>query len=65
MRRKTDKRPEELIYHIEEKDSRFYVYYLRFAPVDTLFDVSHTREEAEQAIRDHKAGKHATQWMPE
>lgn len=52
----------KLIYHIEEKDGRFYVRYFQVAPVDTLFDVTHTREEAEQAIKDHMLGKHGTQW---
>ena len=49
------------VYYIEEKDGRYYVYYLQYAPVETLFDVSRTREQAEQAIKDHKDGKHATQ----
>ncbi len=48
-------------YFIEEKDNRFYVYYLEISPVQTLFDVSRSREDAEQAIVDHKAGKHSTQ----
>ena len=52
-------------YYIEEKDGRYYVYYLQFAPVQTLFDVSRTREQAEQAVKDHKAGKHSTQYVPE
>ena len=48
-------------YYIEEKDGRCYVYYLTLAPVETLFDITHTRDKAEQAIKDHKAGKHSTQ----
>lgn len=52
-------------YYIEEKNGRFYVYYLEFAPVETLFDVKPTQAEAEQAVEDHKAGKHPTQYRPE
>jgi hypothetical protein len=55
----------ELTYYIEEKDGRYYVYYLQVAPVETLFDVARTREQAEQAIKDHEAGKHATQYRPD
>ena len=50
------------VYYIREESGRFYVYYLQWAPVETLFDIAHTRAYAEQAIRDHKAGKHPTQW---
>ena len=51
-------------YYIEEKEGRFYVYYLRVAPVHTLFDITPTRAAAEKAIVEHKQGKHATQWEP-
>jgi len=49
------------VYYVEEKDGRYYVYYLQVAPVKTLFDIARTREHAEQAIKDHKEGKHSTQ----
>jgi hypothetical protein len=49
------------MYHIEEKEGHHYVYYLQYTPVETLFDVTKTREQAEQAIKDHKDGKHPTQ----
>ncbi len=53
-------------YLIEpQANGRFYVYYLTFAPVQTLFDIKSTREEAEQAVQEHKAGKHSTQYNPE
>ncbi len=52
------------IYYIREERGRFYVYRLEYAPVETLFDIKQTREEAEQAIKDHKAGKHSTQYEP-
>ena len=55
----------KLTYHIEESNGRFYVYCLQVAPVNTLFEIAHTREEAEQAIKDHKTGKHSTQWRPQ
>jgi hypothetical protein len=54
----------KLIYNIEEKDGRYYVYYLQIAPVNTLFEVARTREQAEQAIKDHKEGRHSTQEKP-
>jgi hypothetical protein len=57
MKKETSRRT----YYIEEKDGRYYVYYLQYAPVQTLFEVAHTRDEAEQAIKDHKDGKHSTQ----
>ena len=52
-------------YYIEEKDGLFYAYYTRVMPVETLFDVSRTREQAEQAIEDHKAGTNSTQYTIE
>lgn len=57
-------RSPRLTYIIEEKEGRFYVWHLQYAPVQTIFDITHTREEAEQAIKDHKEGKHSTQWKP-
>ena len=33
--------------------------------VETLFDVSSTLEQAKQAVKDHKTGKHSTQYVPE
>lgn len=51
----------KLVYYFEEKGGRYYVYYLQVAPVTTLFEVAKTREQAEQAIKDHKDGKHSTQ----
>jgi hypothetical protein len=50
------------VYYIREENGRYYVYRLQYAPVETLFEIAHTREEAEKAIRDHKAGKHSTQY---
>ena len=48
-------------YYSAEKDGRFYVYYLQVAPIETLFEIVSTQEQAEQAIEDHKSGKHSTQ----
>ena len=56
---------QKLTYYIEEKDGRFYAYYMRVVPVETLFDVSSTLEQAKQAIEDHKANKHSTQYTIE
>jgi hypothetical protein len=53
------------MYFIEEDGKHFYVFYVQLGPVKTLFDVKSTREEAEQAIREHKEGRHPTQWKPE
>lgn len=53
------------VYVIREEGGRFYVLYLTVAPVETIFDVKLTREEAEKSIKDHKAGKHGTQWTPD
>jgi hypothetical protein len=54
-----------LTYDVEEKENgRYYVHYVKLAVVKSLFDITDTREEAEQAIKDHKAGKHSTQWEP-
>ncbi len=54
-------KPPKRTYYIREESGRFYVYYLVIAPVETLFEVARTREEAEKAIKDHKDGKHSTQ----
>ena len=61
----TENSTPRLTYYVEEKDGRCYVYYLQVAPVETLFDVVRTREQAEQAIKDHKDGKHPTQYQPD
>lgn len=61
---KTLRKP-QMVYHIQEEHGRFYVYYFQVAPVDTLFDIVNTREEAEQAIEQHKVGKHSTQAWPD
>ena len=58
-------KPKRLTYQIREEYGRYYVVYLRYAPVETIFDVTHTLEEAEKAIEDHKQGKHGTQWNPD
>jgi hypothetical protein len=49
------------IYYVREERGRYYVYCLQYAPVETLFHIAISREDAEQAIRDHKEGKHNTQ----
>ena len=58
-------KPKPKTYYIREENGRYYVYYLTFSPVETLFDVKHTREDAAQAIQEHKDGKHDTQYRPE
>lgn len=62
--KKNDSAPKRT-YYIEEEEGRYYVYYLYVAPTRTLFEIARTREDAEQAIQDHKNGKHSTQWEPE
>ena len=52
---------QELAYFIREENKRFYVYYFQVAPVETLFDIKSTYEEAEQAVTEHKKGRHSTQ----
>lgn len=51
----------EPVYYFVVTNGRYYVYCLQFAPVETLFDIKPTQEEAEQAIKDYKEGKHPTQ----
>jgi hypothetical protein len=62
---KKQTKPKQLSYYIKEEDGHYYVYHVHFGPVFTMFDVVKTSEQAKQAIRDHKQGKHATQWRPE
>ena len=45
----------------EEREGRFYVYYISLAPTKTLFDIAPTKAQAEKAIKDHKSGQHPTQ----
>jgi hypothetical protein len=61
----------ENIYWVEEKTEpmitrRWYAWYKEtLIPVAVLFDVCESRSQADQAIADHKAGTHATQFRPE
>ena len=61
----------ELIYWHELKaepklSPMWYVWYKEpLSIVITLFDVCDSEEKAEQAIADHKAGTHGTQFWPE
>ena len=61
----TDTPTSKKTYYFREENGRYYVCYLRYAAVETLFDIVRTREEAEKAIQLHKEGRHATQWKPE
>jgi len=65
VKQKTQRHAPERAYYVREEGGRYYIYYLEFSPVETLFDIKHTREEAAQAIKEHKDGKHDTQWKPE
>ena len=58
-------KPKTKTYYIREENGRFYVYCLTISPVENLFDIKSTREDAEQAIQEHKDGKHDTQYKPE
>jgi hypothetical protein len=65
------KRKLDRTYYVEEKTvgramARYYAYYINGVlpsgeVVVTLFDISDTREKAEEAIEQHKCGAHPTQ----
>ena len=58
---RTIKPPSKLYMIEEEREGRFYVYYISLAPTKTLFDIAPTKAQAEKAIKDHKSGQHPTQ----
>lgn len=61
---KLKREPPKKIYFYDLDHGRYYVYYVQYGPIKTLFDVVATEELAKQAIKDHKAGRHSTQWVP-
>jgi len=62
MIKRKPRKARKLTYYIEAKRGRFYIHYVQLAPVDTIFGIAWTREEAEKEIEEHKAGTHPTQY---